>query len=116
MEKITIALLGCGRIAYKHFEAIANNGSYQLVAVCDIVEQRAQKVAQKYKVPFFTDIETMFNAITPLDLITLCTPSGLQPQHAMLAAKLHKHGQTFVPALFMSKYKYNDVILTGSNL
>ena len=52
MQKITIALVGCGRIAYKHFEAIANNGSYQLVAVCDVVKQRAQKAAQKYKVPF----------------------------------------------------------------
>ena len=52
MQKITIALVGCCRIAYKHFEAIANNGFYQLVAVCDVVKQRAQKAAQKYKVPF----------------------------------------------------------------
>ena len=43
MEKITIALVGCGRIAYKRFEAIENNGSYQLVAVCDVVEQYAKK-------------------------------------------------------------------------
>ena len=39
----------------------------------------------------------MFNAITPLDLITLCTPSGLHPQHAMLAAKHHKHVITEKP-------------------
>ena len=82
MEKIKIALVGCGRIAYKHFEAIENNGSYQLVAFCDVVGQRAKKAAQKYKLPFFTDIETMF-----IDLITLCTPSGLQQQNAMLLAK-----------------------------
>ena len=52
MEKIKIALVGCGRIAYKHFEAIENNRFYQLVAVCDVVEQCAKKAAQKYKVPF----------------------------------------------------------------
>ena len=97
MEKIKIALVGCGRIAYKHFEAIENNRFYRLVAVCDVVDERAKKAAEKYKIPFFTDIETMLDAITPLYLITLCTPSGLHPQHAMLAAKQHKHVITEKP-------------------
>ena len=52
MEKIKIALVGCGRIAYKHFEAIENDGSYQLVAVCDVVEQRAKKAARNTKYLF----------------------------------------------------------------
>ena len=56
MEKIKIALVGCGRIAYKRFEAIENNGSYQLVAVCDVVEQYAKKKLLKSTKYLFSPI------------------------------------------------------------
>lgn len=35
--KLKIALVGCGRISFKHIEAYVNNKEYlRLVAVCDV--------------------------------------------------------------------------------
>lgn len=42
MAKLKCAIIGCGRISYKHVEAIANNDDYlELTAVCDVIEERA---------------------------------------------------------------------------
>lgn len=48
-ESVGIALVGCGRIAHKHVDAAAHMVSQaQLVAVCDIVEERAQEKGREY--------------------------------------------------------------------
>ena len=36
MKKYKFVLIGCGRISYKHINAINNIESAELVAVCDI--------------------------------------------------------------------------------
>ena len=41
--KYSVALIGCGRISFKHIEAFVNNKEkLQLVAVCDSVEEKAE--------------------------------------------------------------------------
>jgi predicted dehydrogenase len=46
MKKINFAIVGCGRIAQRHAEHIANTGI--LKAVCDIDLEKALKLAEKY--------------------------------------------------------------------
>ena len=42
MKKLKIAIIGCGRISYKHVEAITQNKvEIELIAVCDVVEANA---------------------------------------------------------------------------
>ncbi|MDU2063443.1 MAG: Gfo/Idh/MocA family oxidoreductase [Sporomusaceae bacterium] len=53
MGKINIALVGCGRIAHKHIEALLNNREeLSLYAVCDVVSERAEAMAKAYKQGF----------------------------------------------------------------
>ena len=51
-EEIKIALIGCGTISYKHVEAAVNNReSAELVAVCDVIEEKQSKsgaISSKY--------------------------------------------------------------------
>ncbi|AKI96517.1 Gfo/Idh/MocA family protein [Kosmotoga pacifica] len=51
MARLRAALIGCGRIGIKkHLEAFAvNSDKIELVAVCDIVKERAEKAAEEYK-------------------------------------------------------------------
>ncbi len=98
MEKINIALVGCGRIAYKHFQAIEdNNECFNLVAVCDTSAQKADEAAEKYNVSSFTDMELMLTEQEDIDVVAICTPSGLHPEHSMLASKFKKHVVTEKP-------------------
>jgi UDP-N-acetyl-2-amino-2-deoxyglucuronate dehydrogenase len=82
---IRLALVGCGRIAKNHFEAIAKLDDVELVAVCDIVESRARDAGTAQQVPWFTSLEQML-AQVPSDAVVIATPSGLHPQHGILAA------------------------------
>ena len=87
---IRLALVGCGRISRNHFEAIAKLPDLELVAVCDIIESRAREAGVAQGVPWFTSYEQMLTQV-PSDAVVIATPSGLHPQHGILAAKAGRH-------------------------
>jgi UDP-N-acetyl-2-amino-2-deoxyglucuronate dehydrogenase len=89
-ETIRIALVGCGRIAKNHFEAIDKIDALRLVAVCDVIEARAREAGEQQGVPWFTSYEAML-AQVPSDAVVIATPSGLHPQHGIMAAKAGRH-------------------------
>lgn len=83
MDKLKSAIIGCGRISYKHVEAIIDNDDrIELVATCDIVEDRAREKKDQYlkifpekKVKIYTDYQKMLQDL-PLDVAIICTESG----------------------------------------
>lgn len=84
-DKLRIAVVGCGRISVKHFEAIyAHRDKLELVAICDVDEQAAS--ASGLDVPYYRSIDQLLDK-EKLDLVALCTPSGLHPSQAILAAQ-----------------------------
>jgi UDP-N-acetyl-2-amino-2-deoxyglucuronate dehydrogenase len=85
-----VALVGCGRISRNHFEAIASTPGLELTAVCDIVPERADQVARELGVRAYHSYAEML-ATAPCDLVSVTTPSGLHPEHAMQAARAGKH-------------------------
>ncbi len=89
-NEFRVALVGCGRIAGTHFEALSKIPALCLAAVCDILPERAKAAGEQYGVPSFTSYEQML-AEAPCDVVTICTPSGLHAQHGIMAAKAKKH-------------------------
>jgi len=86
-RKIRVGVVGCGRISQNHFGAIFNfDSDLSLVAVCDTNSAALNETTQKYNVAGYNDLAQMLSA-EKLDLIVLCTPSGLHPEQAILAAK-----------------------------
>ncbi len=82
-----IGLVGCGRISKNHFESIKHCGEdLNLVAVCDIIEERAFAASKEYGGKVYTSLEDMLSK-EELDILSICTPSGLHPQHGILAAE-----------------------------
>ena len=60
MGKLRIGVIGCGGIAnQKHFPAMKNNADLcEIVAFCDIIEERAKKACEEFGAPgakFYTD-------------------------------------------------------------
>jgi len=89
-SEFRVALVGCGRIAGTHFEALSKISALRLTAVCDILPERAKAAGEQYGVPRFTSYEKML-AEAQCDIVAICTPSGLHAQHGILAAKAKKH-------------------------
>lgn len=85
-----VALVGCGRIARNHFEAIDALDGMALSAVCDVVEERARAAGEQWGVPWFTSYDAMLQQ-AECDVVTVATPSGLHPAQGIKAAQAGKH-------------------------
>ncbi|MCE5260033.1 MAG: Gfo/Idh/MocA family oxidoreductase [Chloroflexi bacterium] len=88
MNKIRVAIVGCGGIANAHANAYrANQEQCELVACADTVPAAAQSFGTKYNCQPFSDIELMLDSVKP-DAISICTPPNSHlPLTAQAAAK-----------------------------
>jgi UDP-N-acetyl-2-amino-2-deoxyglucuronate dehydrogenase len=93
---VRVALLGCGRISRNHVDAIAKVDGLDLVAVADIDVERARALGTELGVPAFGSLDEMLGGV-PSDLVVVCTPSGLHPQHGVTAARAGRHVLTEKP-------------------
>lgn len=91
-----IALVGCGRIALNHVDAIERIDGLELVAACDVSEERARAVAEPRRIPWFTSYEKMLAEVES-DVVTIATPSGYHHTQGVLAAKAGRHVVTEKP-------------------
>ena len=90
-RKIRIAVVGCGRISAKHFEAIKqHNSELELVAVCDVLPVTLEAISKEQDVPGYQKLEDML-AKESLDVIALCSPSGLHSSQTEAAARAGVH-------------------------
>jgi len=88
-SKIKFAIIGCGRIAQRHAEHISNNG--ELVAVCDIIPEKAEALANKYAAKAYTKVEDMLSDNHSADVIAICSPNGFHAEHSIKALKAGYH-------------------------
>ena len=89
-EKLRFGIIGCGVIGPTHAEAIDSLTDAQLVAVADPIAERAQKLAGKYNVTPYADIQAMLER-EQLDVVTVCTPSGEHGKHACQVMRTGRH-------------------------
>jgi predicted dehydrogenase len=84
-------IIGCGVIAPTHLKGIAACPEAELVACCDIDEEKGKKfAADNGDVAFYTDYNKMV-ADPNVDVVCVCTPSGLHAECAIAAAKAGKN-------------------------
>ena len=96
-RKIRIAVVGCGRISRNHFSAIEKHSeNVELVAVCENDPLVLTQHSDKYKVPGYRRLQQMLDS-EQIDLVALCTPSGIHPDQTVLAAQQGVHVMTEKP-------------------
>ena len=86
---IKFAIVGCGRIAQRHAAHISKRG--QLIAVCDVVEDKAKQLANTYGAKAYISYADMLNNEPSIDVIAVCSPNGLHAQHAIGGLKSGFH-------------------------
>lgn len=89
-ESYGFGIVGLGVIAPVHAQALAATGGAELVAVMDISPEKAAKFSEKYGGAAHTELEK-FLQHPGLDVVTVCTPSGLHAQIGIEAARAGKH-------------------------
>jgi len=90
-KKIRVAIVGCGRISKNHFGSIeAHSEQLELVSVCEINRQRLNEHVEQYGVSGYRDLEEMLDS-EALDLVVICTPSGVHAEQASIIAQAGVH-------------------------
>jgi predicted dehydrogenase len=93
VDKIRAGIIGCGGIANgKHLPSLKYVEEVEVVAFCDIIEERAVKTAKKYgteSAKTFTDYHKMLQE--DLDVVYVCTPNRSHSQITVDALLSGKH-------------------------
>ncbi|WP_421663828.1 Gfo/Idh/MocA family protein [Lysinibacillus telephonicus] len=84
------AIVGCGRIALKHAEAIVSLPNAELVAVCDIDKEKVETFSEKYNSKKFLDYYEMLED-KEIEVVNICTPNALHAEMAINAIEKGKH-------------------------
>lgn len=113
-KKLSIALVGCGRISEKHVQGIKAHQELQLVAVCDIKKEKAEKIATETGAKAYTNYEQMLDAEKP-DAVAIATPNYLHPQMTVAAAKRKIHVITEKPMALSLKDARNMIYSCKNN-
>ena len=90
-RKVRIAIVGCGRIAKNHFGSIEKHSEdFELVSVCDNNKQSLVVATEQYSVNGYLSLTEMLEK-EQLDIVSLCTPSGVHPEQAKEVAEAGVH-------------------------
>lgn len=93
MDKVRIGIIGCGGIANnKHMPSLAKLPQVEMVAFCDIIEERARKAAQDFGVPgalVCTDYKELLSR-KDIDVVHVLTPNK---QHSFITVDALEAGK-----------------------
>ncbi|MDT8903831.1 Gfo/Idh/MocA family protein [Anaeroselena agilis] len=101
-------LIGCGRIAKNHLQAISSHKYARLAAVCDIDAGRLAEVKEQYGSTAYIDYREMIKD-PKIEIVNICTPSGLHAKMAIEAMNAGKHVLVEKP-MAMSLHEANAMI------
>ena len=89
---IRFGLLGCGRISKRHSDLLGGGHieGAQLVAVCDVIPERADAIAARFGVKAYYNRDE-FLASSEIDAVSVLTPSGQHAVDAIAVAGAGKH-------------------------
>lgn len=87
---IGFAIVGAGMVAHYHAEAIAQTPGARLVALCRADAARAAEIEARYGVPCEANYAALL-ARSDVEVVCICTPSGLHAEQTLAAAQARKH-------------------------
>lgn len=96
MKKLRAGIIGCGNIFPMHAVSSELSGLAEVVAVCDVKEDRAKRAAERHKCAYYLDYKQMIDEAN-LDVVHVCTPHYLHEPMVVYAAEAGKHVITEKP-------------------
>jgi UDP-N-acetyl-2-amino-2-deoxyglucuronate dehydrogenase len=96
-RRIRFALVGCGRVAANHLNALkAHANRAELVAVCDVDPAALAETVTASGAKGYDNLPRLLAESNP-DIVALATPSGLHPEQTILIAESGRHVMTEKP-------------------
>ena len=92
-KKLRIGIIGCGGICrWAHADSLKSDDRVEVVALCDIVPDRAKAIAKDFfpKAATFKDYKELLKC-KDIDAVDICTPNDLHSEITIAAFAAGKH-------------------------
>ncbi len=89
-EQLGFGIIGIGNVSAIHARCIHQIEGCQLIAVCSRSEVKAKQAANEHNVPYYTNFVDLIKR-DDIDVVSICTPSGMHLEPALAAARAGKH-------------------------
>jgi len=90
-DTIGFGVVGCGVIAPFHVKSIEAADGAELVACCDIIEDKAKAFAKEHGCKhWYRDLDDMLKQ-DDVQAVCICTPSGIHARNGIAVAQAGKH-------------------------
>ncbi|MGA1820499.1 MAG: Gfo/Idh/MocA family protein [Thermoplasmatota archaeon] len=90
MKDIRFAVVGYGNIGSRHVRFLKDLEGAEITLVCDVKEDRAREGGEEAGCRFVTDFKEVLDA-SNVDVVDICTPSGLHAEMSISAMEAGKH-------------------------
>lgn len=107
-QSIKIAIIGCGRISGHHARSILNTKGAELVAVCDLVHERADAYKKEFNVNAYLNYREMLEKHPEIDTVAIITPSGMHYEHTLEMITKYKKNVIVEKPTFMRPSQVMD--------
>ena len=107
-KKYGFGIVGCGMISRWHANAVSLIDEAELVGVCDRKPESTMRFAKENNCKAFESYEELL-ACDEIDIVCICTPSGLHSPQAVMAANAKKHFVVEKP-MAITREQIEDVI------
>ena len=68
-NKINIAIVGCGRIAGHHMRSIIDIKNFNLIAISDLVEEKASNYSKNFSCKYYLDYKEMLKTNPSINFV-----------------------------------------------
>jgi predicted dehydrogenase len=124
---LRVGIIGTGGIAQgAHIPGYQRTEGVELYAACDVIEERARAMAEKFGIPHvFTDYEQMLK-LPEVDIVSVCTPPFAHKDATIAALQAGKHvlcekpmaldgteAQAMVDAWYAARERYGNRFSVG---
>ncbi len=87
---LRFGIIGAGVIAPTHAKALSDLEEADLVAIADLEEEKAARLAEQYGARAYGNVSDMLKR-DDIDVVNICVPSGLHAELGIQAAHAGKH-------------------------
>src|SRR3989442_14479695 len=92
MDRVRLAIVGCGNISYLNAPGYLQHPRCDVVALCDIDSERAKRRAREWSITprIYTDLAQVLDD-RAVDAVELLTPTWLHAEQIVAALESGKH-------------------------
>jgi UDP-N-acetyl-2-amino-2-deoxyglucuronate dehydrogenase len=106
---VKVAIIGCGRVSGHHCRSIAQTNGAQLVAVCDLLQAKADLYREQFGAKAYDNYHRMLIENPEIDTVAIVTPSGMHYEHALDIVSRYKKNIIVEKPTFMKPSQVTEV-------